>query len=157
MNATKVLGARALVPLLLALLAITQTGCSTFNRQWNEARKTNPSGVEGAWDGHWVSEVNGHTGRLRCVVTQDPATGYRARYKATYWKIFRFAYSVPLQTVATNQSSLSFRGHADLGYFAGGVYDYEGTIRPDHFQSTYKSRYDHGVFELRRPEKSDRR
>jgi hypothetical protein len=36
---------------------------------------------------------------------------------------------------------------------AGGVYTYEGSASATNFTSTYNSKYDHGVFQMRRPEK----
>ena len=44
-----------------------------------------------------------------------------------------------------------FRGSADLGKLAGGIYHYEATITPTHFHSTYTNRYDHGTFRMERP------
>ena len=50
-----------------------------------------------------------------------------------------------------DDSAWEVNGEADLGKLAGGTYYYEGRITPTHFPSTYRSKYDHGSFELRRP------
>jgi hypothetical protein len=105
--------------------------------------------MEGRWEGHWLSHVNGHTGKLRCILSQEDDT-YAARFRATYKKILRFSYTVPLQVEQTN-GVWHFHGHEDLGKLAGGVYSYEGTATPTNFHSTYNSKYDHGVFEMQRP------
>jgi hypothetical protein len=47
---------------------------------------------------------------------------------------------------------LRFEGEADLGWLAGGVYRYDGQATPASFFSTYKSKYDHGTFQMKRPE-----
>jgi len=144
--------AKPVLTATLAALALFQTGCSTFNRDWNQARKHPAQGIEGAWDGQWISDVNGHNGRLRCLIERPDGQGYVARYRANYWGILRFGYSVPLevQPQSTN-GSWSFQGEANLGKLAGGVYRYEGSASTNQFQSSYHSKYDHGQFQLHRP------
>ena len=41
---------------------------------------------------------------------------------------------------------------ADLGKMAGAVYHYEGNPNSSDFESTYHSDYDHGTFNMTRPE-----
>jgi hypothetical protein len=128
-------------------------GCSTFNRDWHAAA-TNPTSandITGRWQGEWRSNVNGHHGRLRCVVQKQTESEYRAHFKAVYWKVLRFSYAAVLRGQRTNDT-FQFHGEADLGKVAGGVYEYEGTATSARFSSTYRSRYDHGVFEMNRPE-----
>jgi len=45
-----------------------------------------------------------------------------------------------------------FQGDENLGWLAGGVYHYEGRVSPTNFHSTYRSKYDHGTFEMGRPQ-----
>lgn len=135
---------------VLLLVATSGVGCSTFHRQWSQARKLPSNGLEGAWDGRWISDLNGHNGRLRCVIEPISNTQCRAKFKAHYWGILRFRYSVVLD-LTTKDGTTTFKGDANLGYLAGGNYSYEGSSTSTEFQSTYKSRYDHGRFELKRP------
>src|SRR5262245_29939210 len=74
--------------LLFAMLC----GCSSFNRDWDRAAKTIPPGdsIEGRWEGRWISETNGHNGKLRCLMTRESETNYQARFRASYAGIFRF-------------------------------------------------------------------
>ncbi len=128
-------------------------GCSTFNRDWRKAvsQPQPPASIEGRWEGTWLSDVNGHTGRLRCLLTRRSDERYQARFRATYYRIFRFSYTVPL-TLQSHDDGWEISGEANLGKLAGGNYYYEGRVTPAHFRSTYRSQYDHGIFELRRPE-----
>lgn len=108
----------ALVILPLLLLA---GGCSTFNRDWKRAA-ANPvpaNDIQGRWDGRWLSEVNGHNGRLRCLVSQSSPGKYEARFHAKYRKILSFGYTVVLNVQRTNDL-FTFQGEADLGWLAGG-------------------------------------
>jgi hypothetical protein len=134
------------------LLALTLCGCSSFNREW---RRTSlpplPNSVEGRWEGRWLSEVNGHNGTLRCIMTRVNDSEYRARFRATYARAFKFSYTVNLE-MQPHFDGWEFNGEANLGKLAGGVYYYEGRVSPTNFFSTYRSKYDHGTFELRRPE-----
>ncbi len=100
------------------------------------------------WEGTWSSDADGHHGKLRCRLTPLSPDRYRAQYKATYWKILRFSYTVTLRGQATN-GVVRFEGEANLGWWAGGVYRYAGQITTTNLVSTYRSKYDHGTFQLR--------
>ena len=135
------------------LILLLATGCSSFNKEWKTALKQPMSveGVAGPWDGRWVSDVNGHEGRLRCVMTKKSDREYDAHFHAKYKKIFSFGYTVPMQVKRVG-NSWQFEGEADLGKLAGGLYTYKGAATGTNFFSTYDNKYDHGKFEMSRPE-----
>lgn len=141
------------MPVLGLWLVLVASGCSTFNRDWDRAAGQVPpvNSIAGRWEGAWTSDVNAHTGRLRCLMTRESDTSYRARFRATYWKIFRYSYAVSL-AVEEHEGTWQLNGEENLGKMAGGVYHYEGSVSPTHFHATYRSKYDHGVFEMQRPE-----
>lgn len=148
--------AAALLAGALALLLLG--GCSTarFNRAWTAAAEAPVAGSElaGRWEGTWRSDVNAHTGRLRCLVTPSTNGTYTARFHAEYRLLFplTFSYAVPL--TATNRpdsTGLGFAGQADLGWLAGGVYTYRGRATATNFFSTYECARDRGIFEMTRP------
>jgi hypothetical protein len=142
---------RVLFSLVLPAGLLLATGCTTFNHDWaktaNRPAPTNE--LSGRWEGTWRSEVNGHNGKLRCVVTQKKDGTYKARFHAIYQKVLGFGYTVQLSVTETN-GVFQFSGQANLGWWAGGVYDYEGRAREMHFFSTYRCKYDHGTFQLTR-------
>ncbi len=152
----------ALTVLLVA--AISLQGCSTFNRDWNHMESTAAAergsqpmltGLSGRWKGTWRSNSNGHHGELRCIITEDESGSLRARYRARYGWFFTFEYDMPMtaeRIAGTEKRSEAYRfsASADLGWLAGGVYAYEGTVTGDVFHSTYTSSGDHGTFEMRR-------
>src|ERR1043165_8383198 len=80
-------------------LVLFSTGCSTFNHDWKVAAKKSPPGddITGPWDGSWLSDVNGHHGRLRAIVSRNSTDTYVARFKARFWKIFTAGYPVSLE------------------------------------------------------------
>jgi len=106
--------------------------------------------MEGRWQGYWLSDVNGHNGKLLCIVSRQDNGGHTARFRATYKKILHFSYRVPL-TVERQNDVWHFHGKEDLGKLAGGTYEYNGTATLTNFHSNYRSKYDHGVFEMERP------
>ena len=108
--------------------------------------------MDGRWEGSWLSDGNGHQGRLRCLVSRVEDRSYRARFRATYWRFFRFSYTVNLQVTRNPQGQFNFQGEADLGWWGGVVYHYDGHATATNFFSTYKSKYDHGTFRMARPE-----
>lgn len=128
------------------------TGCSTFNHDWKLASRSKPPAddITGAWDGTWLSTVNGHHGRLRSLVSRGEAGQYQARFKARFWKVFTYGYTVPLQAKKEADGSWRLDGSQNLGWLAGGEYHYSGKATPEHFNSAYSNKYDHGTFELKR-------
>jgi hypothetical protein len=135
-------------------LAMAATGCSTFNSDWKRASATTATAhdIDGRWEGSWLSDRNGHHGGLRCLVSRLDDRSYRARFKATYWKFLRFSYTVNLQATREPSGLFNFQGEANLGWWGGGVYHYDGHATPTNFFSTYRSKYDHGTFRMARPE-----
>ncbi len=128
-------------------------GCSTFDHEWKAAaaRPAPTNDIAGCWEGSWQSEANGHSGKLRCVVSQRAETEYRAHFRAYFWKIFRYSYVVQLEVSRTDHL-YAFEGASDIGWLAGGVYSCQGEATPDRFSATYRSKKDHGTFEMTRPE-----
>jgi len=139
---------------VLALLMLAGAGCSSFNSAWKHAASAPvpANDIQGRWEGVWLSQTNGHTGKLRCLVSKKTQGEYHARFHAKYRKILSFGYTVPL--AATNVGGVyHFHGDADLGWYAGGLYHYEGQATETNFFSVYRSRHDGGVFQMRRPER----
>jgi hypothetical protein len=137
---------------LLPILVLFGAGCSSFHDKWRSAQ-TEPlpsNDISGPWEGRWVSDKNQHTGRLRCVMSPAGEGAYDAHFHAVYWKIFRAAYHVPL-SARREGDHLVFSGESDLGKLAGGVYTYEGKATTEHFDAKYRSKYDHGRFQMKRP------
>ncbi len=133
-------------------LLVLSSGCSSFNHDWETATKqpTQPNQLEGPWQGSWHSDVNGHNGALRCVITKKDNDSYRARFHAKYGKVLSFGYSVTLKA-QQQDTNWNFKGQANLGFFAGGVYYYDGHADGTNFFSKYDCKYDHGIFEMKRP------
>lgn len=140
--------------ILTGWIVMTVTGCSGFHRAWKQELSKNTSypdkHIEGAWEGEWISDTNGHHGRLRCLVTENKDGTYTTWYHAKYKKILGFAYSVNVDATPAPQG-YSFKGEADLGKLAGGQYHYEGEISDGNFNATYKSKFDDGTFKMNRP------
>jgi hypothetical protein len=149
------LSRRCLSALACLFAAFWFTGCSTFERNWRAAEQTleRHDDLTGRWEGTWRSEVNGHNDQLRCLMTPLTNGLHAARFHAKYKKgIFRFSfgYSVPLQVRRANDV-FRFEGEADLGWLAGGIYRCKGSATATNFFSTYRSKYDHGTFQMTRP------
>ena len=136
----------------ILILLLCLTGCSSFNREYKAAltRPIPASDISGPWEGRWLSDKNGHTGKLRAVLEKSSNQQYDAHFHATFWKIFRTSYRVPLNFKEENGRT-TLNGEQNLGRLSGGIYTYQGEATPTHFFSTYKSKYDHGTFEMKRP------
>lgn len=160
--------------LLLPLLLAAASGCA-FDRKWKhlsaaaaeradlaDASRADP--LAGRWVGTWHSERNNHRGKLRAILTParpgaavaaadaaDAApAAYRADFDATYLGLLRFGYSMTL-AARREGDVIHFHGEENLGRLAGGVYRYEGTADGRTFDCTYRSKSDHGKFQMTRP------
>lgn len=138
--------------LFLSAVLLLVTGCSTFNREYKAAlaEPISTTDISGPWEGDWLSDKNGHTGRLRAVLRQTSQDEYDAHFQATFWKIFRASYRVPLKFEEKGGLTI-LAGKSNLGLLSGGLYTYQGEATPVNFFSTYESKYDHGTFEMKRP------
>jgi hypothetical protein len=139
--------------LVVAGLALLTAGCSTFNREWKStvAASLPTNDIQGPWQGSWHSTANGHEDQLRCIIKTRSDGLYDARFDARYKKIFTFDYTARLNVQRTN-NQFQFQGAADLGWWAGGAYHYKGEASPTNFPSVYESKYDHGTFQMQRPD-----
>lgn len=139
--------------LLTFCLAALLSSCSIgFNREWKAALKKGPQpGVEGAWEGTWQSDVNGHHGQLRSVV--DPAKNaegdHTFHYHAT-WAGFLTGTFHADHRVKPEKDHLQFQGQHTMPDWAGGLYTYKGTIKGDEFSASYDCALDNGTFQMTR-------
>ena len=135
---------------LLGTLLLTSCG-TAFRRQWSSA-PTPPSGIEGRWEGTWHSEGTGHRGTLRCIV--GPALNQEGdhlfAYRAT-WGSFLSGTFKANHRVTAGKTDLRFTGKHELASWAGGTYQYDGTVRKGQFEATYRCEKDHGTFSMKRP------
>ena len=137
----------------LSLLMLTQLllGCSTiYNQKWKRAAKNAESkeGVLGRWEGSWLSSVNAHTGKLRCIVSETESENYDFHYWAR-WSLFSGTYHLKVPIQETNSVS-TFSGTKNLGKLAGGAFDFSGKVVGDHFNASYNSKFDRGEFTMTR-------
>ena len=135
-----------------AWLGLAASGClCTFERDWHAARK-HPipcDNLAGLWEGTWESQYNGHSGKLRAIITPCGNGQYRARYHATFALIVPYSYDTT--HTATHAGAVTyFSGEQDLGCLAGGLYRYNGQADGACFTATYRADKDYGVFRMRR-------
>jgi hypothetical protein len=138
----------------LGLCAIAFAGCSTFNRDWKAAANmpVPTDDIQGRWEGTWQSDASSHKDVLQCLMTKRADGKFDARFHAKYKRgvTLTFGYTAPLN-VTRDGDNFKFTGDADLGWYAGGVYHYEGNATLTNFFSTYSCKYDHGTFHMTRP------
>ncbi|MBT5927955.1 MAG: hypothetical protein HOH33_15200 [Verrucomicrobia bacterium] len=143
---------------LTGMILLLCAGCSGFHRAWNQETSTNrtypATTLEGAWEGEWLSDANGHHGRLRCLVHENEDGTYTTWYHAKYQKILGYAYAVDVEAKPI-PAGYEFEGKADLGKLAGGIYQYKGKVASGNFNATYESKFDEGTFKMKRPRTDD--
>ncbi len=127
-------------------------GCSSFNQQWAQLGEPQPDAkVAGGsrWEGLWRSDVSGHEGKLRCIVVPQSGDIALFRFSATWGPGIVSDYDIQMQTTPLSEGGQAFEGEMDLGWLMGS-YRCNGTIIGDTFRAAYRSKQDHGVFEMSR-------
>ncbi len=138
---------------ILVLLVASLCQCSTYQSAWREAaaKPVQSSGLEGAYEGKWVSEATGHEGKLRCVISKPEdaaANTYDFHYWAK-WGLLSGDFKTP-QTVTRIGNIWHTSGAMDLGSL-GGVYEQEAMVADGNFESQYtSSKGDRGTMSMTR-------
>lgn len=134
------------------LLAPLTSNCKEFYARWEAAQvPQDPADMAGRWEGEWVSAATGHRGPLRCVMTVETPERWTGCFRGGYARIFRACYGATLHTAVLGPDRYTFSGQADLGWAAGGVYEFDGQGGHQELVFRYRSRLDRGEFRLRRP------
>ena len=60
-----------------------------------------------------------------------------------------------VMTINSSGDTYNFKGEANLGRLAGGVYQYGGTGTTNNLTINYRSPKDHGTFRLQRPRETE--
>lgn len=107
------------------------------------------SRIEGLWVGRWECERTGTKGSLRCRLSHLVGRHFRAEFKARYWFLLRYSRNIRI-TFRPEGEIFRCTGSQDLGKWAGGRYQYSGTIEGDCFQAMFASRTYRGEFRLER-------
>lgn len=139
-------------PGLLLASVLPLVSCSTaFHREWRQAVAQEPrTGVEGAWEGTWRSDANGHHGRLRCVVSPGDAAGnHTFHYHATWADTLSGSYHAT-HRVQPMGKGFVFEGNHRLPDWAGGLYTYQGSVKGNDFAASYRCPKDHGTYRMKR-------
>lgn len=140
--------------LLLGIVSLFFTSCSSFHRQWRQAvNQPPPSDLTGAWEGGWTSTPSGHRGKLRCIVTpKETMPGFYDFHYWARWGLLSGAFATTYPVRQAGPGRWTFEGDSDLGAL-GGVYRHQGEATAETFQAAYTSdRGDRGRMEMTRPQ-----
>lgn len=133
------------------LLAPLTANCRDFHDRWRESvDPPEAQSLSGRWHGEWVSAATGHRGPLRCVMIATTSDRWNARFHASYSRVFRACYATELDATRLGPDRFALRGSNDIGWIAGGVYEYEGEASGSELNCRYRSSFDNGEFKLRR-------
>lgn len=144
--------------LTLVLMLLPSCGLS-FRSAWKMPASN--AGVNGKWEGTWLSTASGHTGKLRAVISepgplmsaskqQPKAVPHQFFYHCTWRGILSAAFKTTQHVVRQKNGSYTFKGDHQMPNWVGGVYHYEGTIKGDNFNACYESGLDRGTFTMKR-------
>lgn len=133
---------------LLLFATLFQTGCLTYHTSWKKLPpQAEPDPITGRWNGTWLSDHNGHKGKLRAVATHVEGDQYRFKFGATFMLFLAASYDVQFTITPDGQGHV-LTGEQELPGYMGGLYNYDGTIQDGEFTSSYRSKLDHGTFKM---------
>src|SRR4051794_12553154 len=105
-------------PAFFLLVLLASTGGCAFDRKWltlaHETPEPAPAAADplaGRWEGKWVSEQDGHSGRLRAICTRAAVGGqtYHIEYDAYFLGILRFTHGMNV-TATREGDTVKFQG-----------------------------------------------
>lgn len=136
------------VTFLFLLVALSSCN-GAFRKAWKAASVS--EGVNGKWEGTWLSAANGHHGKLRCAVSGPEGQGdHDFFYHATWKSILSGSYKAVHHVQPKKDGSYVLKGDHQMPDWAGGKYHYEGTIKGDEFKACYECEIDRGTFTMKR-------
>ncbi len=142
----------------IVLTVLPSCGLS-FRSTWKKS--VSSAGVSGKWEGTWLSAANGHTGKLRAVVSESEplfaasklepgAVPHQFFYHCTWRGILSAGFKTTHLVVRKDKDTYTFKGDHKMPNWVGGMYHYEGTIKGDDFNACYESGMDRGTFTMKR-------
>ena len=139
--------------LLLLVLGLSSCAGGRFERAWKQGQGQTAQDLTGSWEGKWLSHSNGHTGRLRCIVSRVNGSrdDYAFQYQASWGKFLRGIFTIQCKALRTGPQRWKVSGSKDLGPLLGGEFSHQAEITPQAVHAEYHSQLDHGVMELKRP------
>lgn len=146
---------------LLFLTVLPSCGLS-FRSAWKNA-PSSANGIDGRWEGNWVSTASGHTGKLRAVISKEENLPYTCGagvplrsfsrsffYHCTWRGILSAGFKTKHEVVKQKNGTYTFKGDHQMPKWVGGTYHYQGTIKGDDFNACYESGMDRGTFTMKR-------
>ncbi|MGI9494812.1 MAG: hypothetical protein ACR2NK_02055 [Mariniblastus sp.] len=104
--------------------------------------------LSGTWNGNWKSCKSGHHGRLNAHFCRLDETHVQAKFTGSFAKVIPFRYR-PVLTIAHEEPGLMIlEGNKKLP-LVGNFY-YSAIVSEAGFSATYRSRRDHGVWQMSR-------
>ena len=134
----------------LILMTVLPSCGLAFRSAWKKT--TVDSGAYGKWSGTWHSDATGHQGTLQCVVSvpENSKGGHEFFYHATWKKILSGSYKAIHGVQKQKDGTYTFTGEHKMPNWAGGLYQYEGTIKGDEFKACYQCSMDKGTYTMKR-------
>ncbi len=110
------------------------------------ATTTQAASPVGNWRGFWSSRSTGHQGPLRARVRQTSPDTYRAVFVGRFAGVVPFVYPAKLERVPGTCHCYTSSQRLPLM----GTYRMTATVTPGRFHATFRSRKDHGTFDMSR-------
>ena len=100
--------------------------------------------LSGNWSGQWLSDANGHRGRICATFEQVSPNVVRANFRGTFAKVIPFRYSTNLCVGSQSRGLTVLSGAKRLPL--GGEFRYYVEMTDSNFNGSFASRRNRGTF-----------
>lgn len=120
-----------------------------FKTEWTRFAARNSQGIQGCWQGTWVSSDRGKSWPVKCIFTRIAPGTYIATFSRRYFDLLPVSHELQLRVVE-GKEKYELEGAADLGKWSGGVHHFQGIGSRHSISCQFHSPKDNGELRLSR-------
>jgi hypothetical protein len=124
----------------------------SYRKQWSqEVQRPEDDLLAGHWKGTWQTD-GGESSPMSAVISREGEDQYHAKFEAeAVMGPLRFkVHPDVMLTAVKGDERWTFAGSKDLGFFQGGVYEFDGWTDGETFFSTFDSKHYSGTYTMKR-------
>ena len=129
-------------------------GSKRFEVDWDRFQGRSKQGIQGCWNGKWISSEKRKEWPLKCIMTRIAPGTYLASFSRQVGEFFSVGYEIQL-SVLEERERFQIEGAADFGRFSGGVHHLKGSGTVSSVECEYRSARDNGKIKLARSREGD--
>ena len=103
--------------------------------------------LSGNWQGCWISQNNGHRGRMNATLCQNSCGQIEAKFRGTFFRVLPFRYRAKLDIIHQEPGMTVLSGSKKLGPIMG-EFQYDAVITDGQFNGSFSAGRTYGNWTL---------